>query len=244
MGHADKGRSPFPPSSVPWGVAEGLALVAANLLLQMIFGLVFGADEEDLAAQLQAATVSGGLLLVVIWVMVHQRTGGGRALRLIGLRRPRSGTMGRALAVVGLGFLAYAVTVMAVVGLIHLLGVDWQQAQQTLARLVGRAESPGLLAFACLVAVLVAPVVEEVLFRSALYLPLRARFGVVPAALVVSGVFAAVHFYPWGVASLVVLSLTFVALLEVTGTLWAPIVVHAVYNGLTVLLIRLVEAPH
>jgi len=62
---------------------------------------------------------------------------------------------------------------------------------------------------------------------------------VLPAAVAVSVLFAAMHAYPWGTPMLFVLGLTFTALFESTGTLWAPILAHSLYNGIMVLLVRM-----
>jgi hypothetical protein len=83
--------------------------------------------------------------------------------------------------------------------------------------------------------VLWAPLFEELAFRGLLYASLRARFGVVAAALLSSGVFAVLHFYSaagflvtfW---SGLVWALTF----ERTRSLLPGIAAHVVYNALYV----------
>jgi len=239
--------SPEPPEvprRVPWGVPEALALLACGLALQTVAAILVGAGEDDLAGQLAAATAANALLLALVWGLVRHWSGGVPVGRLLGFRRAGWGRMLRGWRVLAAGALAYVGIALAVGVALYAMGTDWEQVPaQPLVRMIGGAESPRLLAFACVVAVLVAPVAEEVVFRSLLYLPLRARLGVIPAALIISAAFAAVHFYPWGVANLVVLSLTFVALFERTGTLWAPIAAHAAYNGLIIVVIRGLGLP-
>ncbi len=90
-------------------------------------------------------------------------------------------------------------------------------------------------------AVIIAPLVEEVMFRGALYSWLRARMGAVSAIFTSSAVFAAVH--PQGLVGLVPLmaiGATLALLREWRGSLIAPIIAHACFNAGTLVLIRLV----
>jgi len=79
------------------------------------------------------------------------------------------------------------------------------------------------------VAGVVAPLVEELLFRGLLYRAWEARWGWFPAMLATSALFAAYHPVPFGAF---VSSIVFVALLRRTGSLWAPILVHGFGNML------------
>src|SRR5262249_39109907 len=89
------------------------------------------------------------------------------------------------------------------------------------------------------VASVVAPVVEETMFRGVLYRHLRdatAVFGValsfVVSALVVSFVFAAIHPQGWlAVPALMALAIGFTLAREWRGTLIPSIVAHAINNG-------------
>ncbi|MCK4284303.1 MAG: CPBP family intramembrane metalloprotease, partial [Candidatus Brocadiae bacterium] len=151
-------------------------------------------------------------------------------------RTPSLGELARAWKVLAVGTAAYVAVAAATFVVMDLLRFEWRW--QEVVDVVRTAESVWVLVLVCLLAVVIAPFVEEMVFRSVLYLPLRSRLGVVPAALIVSAAFAAVHGYARGTAQLAVLSLIFIALFERTGTLWAPIVAHGLYNGLTILVIR------
>jgi len=77
-----------------------------------------------------------------------------------------------------------------------------------------------------------APVVEESIFRGALYHHLRGRLGVLLSALGVAFLFAIIH--PQGiiaVPALMSLAVTFALLREWRGSLVAPITAHALHNG-------------
>lgn len=86
--------------------------------------------------------------------------------------------------------------------------------------------TPGLVRQLFL-AVLVAPVLEELVFRGFLYRAWERQWGWVPAMLLTSVLFGLYHSY---FLSAFVGSIIFVCLLRRTGTLWAPIAVHSASN--------------
>ena len=98
-----------------------------------------------------------------------------------------------------------------------------------------------LMAFA---AGIVAPVCEEIVFRGYLY-PVAKKFaGPWMAGLCSALVFSAAHGSMTALLPLFVFGLVLVALYEFTGSIWAPMAVHFLFNGATVvvqLLPRLTE---
>ncbi len=93
-----------------------------------------------------------------------------------------------------------------------------------------------------LLAAVWAPVVEETMFRGALYHHLRGALGVVSAALFSSFIFAFIH--PQGiiaVPALMGLALVFALMREWRGSIIGPMVAHAMHNAtlITILLIGL-----
>lgn len=88
-----------------------------------------------------------------------------------------------------------------------------------------------------LLASVLAPLVEETLFRGALFHHLRARFGWWISAGIVSLIFAAIHPQGWvAIPVLGTLAMVFAALREWRGSLIAPVAAHALNNGVMVLL--------
>ena len=77
---------------------------------------------------------------------------------------------------------------------------------------------------------LLAPLGEELIFRGFLYRALRMRWGVWPALLVTSLAFSALH--P-SLGPYLVLSAAFCLAYEWTGSLWTPILLHGLWNGLS-----------
>jgi membrane protease YdiL (CAAX protease family) len=91
-----------------------------------------------------------------------------------------------------------------------------------------------ILALWVLAAVLT-PLWEEVLFRGILFQALAGRMPWFLAALLGAAVFAAIHIAPPALAYVFVLGLSCCLLLRFHGNLWAPIILHAVNNSVVVL---------
>ena len=115
--------------------------------------------------------------------------------------------------------------------------------KQSLIAMFANADSPLLLALMILLAVVIAPLTEELVFRAGLFRFLRGR---VPRWVALAGpglIFASLH-VNWSslegltsLAPLVVLAVMFSLAYEYTGNIGTPIVAHALFNLNTVLLI-------
>jgi uncharacterized protein len=115
--------------------------------------------------------------------------------------------------------------------------------RQSLIAMFANADSPILLTIMITLAVAVAPLTEELVFRAGLFRYLRGR---VPRWVALGGsalVFASLH-VNWptlegltSLAPLVVLAIMFSLAYERTGNIGTPIVAHALFNLNTVLLI-------
>ncbi len=90
-------------------------------------------------------------------------------------------------------------------------------------------------------AILLAPVVEELIFRSLLFQSVRRKLGLSAAMVIQALVFAYIHLEvvanPPAVVGLVALALWLAGSFHRTGSLVVPVVAHATYN-LTVLVIQ------
>jgi uncharacterized protein len=82
-------------------------------------------------------------------------------------------------------------------------------------------------------ACVIAPITEEVLFRGTFYPMMTRWFGRFPAAILCACFFAAVHDTYTDAPGLIVLALCFTLAYEVTGSLLVPIVMHMVFNGIS-----------
>jgi uncharacterized protein len=83
-------------------------------------------------------------------------------------------------------------------------------------------------------AVIVAPVAEEILFRGYFYGVIRRYGGRLPAILTSSLLFAAIHGNLPSMPGLAILAVILCLLYERTGSLWATITMHAAFNATTI----------
>lgn len=100
-----------------------------------------------------------------------------------------------------------------------------------------------LLGFVVLV--VVAPIVEETIFRGFLYGKLReSRMPMWPAILTVSALFGLAH-GQWNVGiGTFILSIVLCYLREATGSVWAGILVHMINNAIAFTLLFVTQVPH
>jgi membrane protease YdiL (CAAX protease family) len=87
---------------------------------------------------------------------------------------------------------------------------------------------------ACM-AVLTAPLVEEIVYRGMLYSPLRSRLGMAPAILIVTILFVMVHIYQYAgawasLAGLTILSFVLTLVRAATRSILPCIAIHLVFN--------------
>lgn len=107
-------------------------------------------------------------------------------------------------------------------------------------RLLSQPPSATLLIGIFLMVSVMAPLVEELLFRGVMLSALRQRLGAAPAIIVTSLIFALAHPQgPIAVPSLFVLGATFATLREIRGSLLPGMVAHAINNGIMITLFLL-----
>jgi len=83
-------------------------------------------------------------------------------------------------------------------------------------------------------AVILAPVAEEVIFRGYFYGVIRKYGGRIPAITISSLLFAAIHVHLPSLLGLGILAVILCLLYERTGSLWASITMHAAFNASTI----------
>lgn len=129
------------------------------------------------------------------------------------------------------GFIIYMLATFALATVVTLVipSFDISQAQDTgFGNITQRYEY--YLAFATLV--VIAPLAEEILFRGYLYGKIRKYVPMWLAMLLVSALFGAVH-GQWNVGiDVFALSLVLCALREITGSIWAGILLHMMKNAI------------
>jgi membrane protease YdiL (CAAX protease family) len=88
-------------------------------------------------------------------------------------------------------------------------------------------------------AVIMAPVAEEVIFRGYFYGVIRSYGGRLPALLTSSLLFAAIHVHLPSLLGLGILAIILCMVYERTGSLWASIAMHAAFNASTIVVLIL-----
>lgn len=144
----------------------------------------------------------------------------------------------------------FVVTMLAIGYLMQQLGwQDWVDSrfgakEQKMVQLMKETSDVGILLAIAFVAIVIAPVAEEVIFRGYLY-PVAKRYSDGWFAALFTGVlFGVIHFYVMGLPLLAVMGVVLVILYERTGSLWVPIACHGLFNAIQVinmLVIRLSE---
>lgn len=204
-----------------------LALTMANLAL---FSWGSEAGEPSVEAVLQSTAMYGFVLVVVLGFLKLR----GRSFReMFGLRWARLHAVPKALAFI----VAALPCLFAVAGLARLVlppeSAEPQEVVTFLTEMIraGKMEDVWLVVAAIVVA---APLVEEMLFRGLIYGAAKRFLGLKAALIAVSALFGLVHLNAASLAPLIVLAVVLTLAYEATGTLWAPIAMHAAFNALMV----------
>lgn len=186
------------------------------------------------------------LQLILMTVVFYPRLHGaswGTVRRDLGLTSG-SGTF-RELALGPVGYVAalplVAVGIMVTLLIVRVTGLDPAQGMHPIVPLIkGESASAATAAMALLLAVVLAPVAEEITFRGFFYNALRSRFSAVLSIALSSAFFAGIH--PQGIIGfpmLMAIGVMLAALREWRGSLIAPIVAHACTNGATMFIVLL-----
>lgn len=217
-------------------VWQALPLVLLGLTLRMehpnaswqVIGRLLSQTVQNSGAHmtlvLQLSVLSAVVCLPLLWLMVRLRRGASwvdyMAWRAVGFWRVLGWSLGCLLLVFGLGVLH------------RMMGWPESKFMSQLAF----TQSVGWLVVAV---VLVPPVIEELLFRGFLFQGWAQRLGQGPAVLLSGAVFGAIHLQYNAYEMLQVLALG--GLLSWararTGSVWTPMAMHFVNNGVAAVLL-------
>jgi membrane protease YdiL (CAAX protease family) len=196
-----------------------LLLLAGDFLVQVVIHLTTQA--------LFLPVALGGLIGVVLPCRWLARAGGRTLAQDFHLDRRDPGAL-TAAVVTGAAALAPTSLLAVLSSRMHPIDPAWvnyyQQHLPTSALGVGTAYATVLV---------VVPLTEELLFRGLLYRLLRRVWGAGPAMIITALGFAIVHGEPWFLFGLFGLGLILAYLYEATGSLAAPLIAHAVHNGVS-----------
>lgn len=219
-------------ASVETGALRDVRLRAIDLLLVLVLTIGFfvlvatlvdtsGLSPLAFAAflALESAVPMAAVYLVVI-------RGRGLAWREIGFRPISRGWAGRAL-LVGLATLP-AVSLVSLATQ-ALAGREFRNPQLEFLAPAG-FNWPGLIGILVVVAI-VAPIVEETIFRGLLYGWLRSRLGVAAGIVISALVFSVAHGILMLAPALAVTGLVLALVYERSRSLWPAIIVHGTINA-------------
>lgn len=192
--------------------AEGAGMSAGGLVASMVFNL---------------------LMCAALLVYLH-RIRGLNPAELFGLQHIHWRTL-------ALVVLAFTVIILISVNLVSAATMKWlesfwpdQQPQETV-RAFQESGSLGFRFLVIIAAVVIAPLAEEVLFRGFVYGVLKRYTDAPFAALASSLMFAVIHMHVGSLLPLCMLAVLFCLAYEITGCLLTPMLLHAVFNGASVI---------
>lgn len=172
--------------------------------------------------------ITMGLLIIFL------RRRGSNLVKIGLIGKPKLSDAGRAVLGYVSYFVLYLIATFAAKAMVPSL--DLEQKQEIGFEAVSNVQLP--LVFISLV--VLPPLVEEILMRGFLYTGLKQKLPKVVAVIVTSFLFAIAHLQAGSAAPLhwiaaidtFVLSLVLIYLRDKTGRLWAPILLHAIKNGI------------
>lgn len=110
--------------------------------------------------------------------------------------------------------------------------VNFAPPAEPIHDLIFTEQRPAVIALTVLLACIVGPVAEELLFRGVMYPALRQRTSRLVATLISGGIFAGIHTNVLGFLPIMALGCLLTYVYERTGTLAAPLAVHMAHNTL------------
>ena len=232
LGPAVLTHKPWNPESLLW---LGCALMLALAPGAAVAGLFEDGSIAQMAANVTVLPVAI-LVGVTVWFQVNRRFYQTPISLAAAFGFNRRNT-GRCLLLgLGTGFCLVGIAMALALStslLIQALG-DQAEPQKLVTLIAEEAAKPdqtGTLVFFVVMAAVVAPVVEEILFRGILY-PAIKQIGYPRIAAIGTAIlFALFHVNLLTFASLTAVALGLIALYEFTDNLLAPIVAHAVFNA-------------
>lgn len=223
----------------PWHWRDAATLAGlVGLLILLTFGvalLLREPGETTLLVLQTLITDVGGLALLAAYL----RFRGLRWTSALGLGRPAP----RWLLLGGIAYLALIPLVvfssLVSQGILTIKG--YPPNLQEVALLLSADHPLWLQLYLTGLAVLIAPFFEECLFRGVL-LPLAARrFGTGAGVVLVSALFSAIHVHLPSAIPLFVVACGFSVAYLYSGTLWVPVLMHALFNGVNLALLLILK---
>lgn len=215
----------IPPRKPAWNIWQGLFLVLLVTLIEYPLGwLETPNDLDSLRGILRFSGVGFGdvfLSLVVIWLFMRLIR---RPSRDLGLVKPLKrfvflGFIVGILLFLGIGFLGSILT--------NILGTP---SPQSFTVAVNSANYIWEFALLVLLGGILAPIKEEIFFRSLLYPPLRKALGRGPGMFLAGILFAVIHFDIIRFLPLLIGGIVLAWLYERAESVWPSVIAHGTWN--------------
>jgi membrane protease YdiL (CAAX protease family) len=220
----------MPPPSI--ALSDGLIATLAFFVLQGLLTIALLSADLPFAQALLIAYVSAGGLVALFTLYLFWRNKVPRLLEAVGFRSPSSSVV-RSLAMGGLAGVAAAALGLGYLWLVARVEPLRMLLQEALEQ--GNQLPQRGAAWMALLAVVAAPLFEEYLFRGLVFKGLRRSMKPTFAILASAAIFAIVH-PPVSFVPVFGLGVAAALAFEGSGSLLAPILAHALYNGAIVLL--------
>ena len=229
-------------------LADGLIAIVSFFALQGVISLILTGTGVPLSqgAVLLIAFTGAGLLVSVSAFLIHWQQGVPELPAQLGLRRSADGAGSGPLAAVGAGLAAGALalggawlylTILPQIPALRSFAIEQKAAMS--------AADIGMIWLA-LLTILAAPLCEEYIFRGLAFRGLRRMFPPALAIAASAALFAIVH-PPLSVIPVFGLGIACAFAFEKTKTLLAPMVAHAIYNAVVLLVLSpafMEKIPH
>lgn len=211
----------------PMDVAVALFLALWFLMLGRDALAADGERVVEFRHIVTGALVYAGILLFLVGLLLYRNV---NVVEAFGFGR---WTFGLCLARALVFLVAAYPLLMLVQAMVYgVAGGDF--APQEVVEFLQQAEAPRDRLAVVAMAVIVAPVAEEVIFRGYLY-PVAKKFGGATGALIVTSVlFAFLHGHTPSIPALTMLAVCLGLAYEKTGSLLVPMIMHAVFNAVSV----------
>lgn len=215
-----------PPRTLPWYITALPLIVLAFLAGSTVSAILF--QGKPLPLIISTMLLTQGLATALSLALLYRAVPRGERAAEAFLRRLRWRDAGDLLRYSALMFLLILPLNVLIQLVMHYLGLEPEG--NPLLKKIGDAPWSFVLTAAFL-AIVVAPVCEEFLFRVVLFRSLENRLGQRLAIVMTSLIFSLVHFIPVHIPGLFVLALLLQVALLRTRHLLVPIIMHAVFNA-------------
>lgn len=194
-------------------------------ILDMIFPALSKAEAAELFYFAGAMLLQAGLVFLLVKLLILDPQNAG--WETVGFQRPRKG------AVLFYGIGGGLVMFAGILALSSLVAFFQPTIEPQYFQTLVEDSSNGVQIFLLLLSgSILAPMMEEVLFRGLLYTGLKERIGVWPAILVAGMIFGAVHLDIWRFLPLAFGGAALCWTYQKTGNIWINMIAHGLWNGI------------